>query len=467
MKEPKIPIHIEQFAPERVYDSVLNSTMKSGLLPLKDRRIINLIKSAKEKPADYFIVPEGQKMVEDVSQCAYQRLDDFFELCCREDNRNETAYSSYRKYMGIANEAVHSLIEELARDQKSRFTPKNTIDFIPEPGDVVKLLSMKKGEIDEVYRFEVARQVLLALTAAQLETQTYELSKRLNDVQLLVDTKIFNHGQPLASGKDVRITYLADPITNEVVFASSAQANPPLEDAKKYVVKSTPISMRNIPGDIGQVHTDPRFKADGTALNKVVREALRNQLEGKDGTITAKSISDAAGMRFIVANEFSTNGKNVLSLIELFKETLHKQYGESVSFVEQENNKGKKYQSEQFKTRKLYVKFTDGITLEVMFLGIGDYLNNENRIGNINPMTSLFDGQAHTLYSANRDSKLMEIYFPKALYGIYDEQEMLSQAHLRIAQELLQRDRQTAATRRNVSSFYEQILASYPPSYFT
>lgn len=438
MKEAAVPINVQQFHPDTIYPSVWNATIKSGMIPLRDRGLLRLIDTACTQPASYFIEPEGQQMVEDVNQYAYQRLENFLGLCCREDNRNETAYSAYHSYMQIANQAVYALIDELAPDQKSRFAPKNAIDFIPEPGEVVKLLSMQKGEIDETFRFEVARQVLLALTAAQLETQTYELRKKLSDVQLLVDTKIFNHGQPLGSGTDTTVNYFTNTDTNEVVSVSTvSNGNVPPQELVK---KSTPIGMRIIPGEIGLVHTDPRFKPDGSAVNKSLREALGEHLKGNDGVINAKHLTDAAGMRFIVANEFSSDGKNVTSLIKLFKDVLTKQYGADVCFQEQENNKGKINQSNKFKARKLYVKFSDGIILEVMFLGIGDHLNNENRIGEFNPQTNLYDGQAHILYSANRDSQLLPLYLPKKVYGEYNEKELLIKTHQRISRELLERD---------------------------
>lgn len=439
MKDSIQPITIQQFEPNTIVDSVGKATLKSGILPLRDRRVMNLIRSAQTQPPEYFIKPEGQKMVEDVSQLAYQRLNDFLGFCCREDNRSETAYSAYNNYMRIANEAVHGLIGELAPDQRSRFSPKNPIDFIPEPGEIIKLLSMPEKEIDNTFRFEIARQVLLGLTAAKLEAQTYDLRKKLNEVQLLVDTKIFNHGQPLGRGTITTIDYFTRPETNEVVSVSSVPSSnmPPQELVKK----TTTIGMRTIPGEIGLVHTDPRFKPDGSAVNKSLREALSEKAKGNDGTINANTLTDAAGMRFIVANEFSSDGKNVTALMNLFRETLQEHYGDAVSFEEQQNNKGKPNQSDKFRARKLYIKFSDGITLEVMFVGIGDHLNNENRVGRPHPQTGLYDGQAHPLYSVNRNSNLLPLYLPKEIYGEYSEKDLLTQAHQRIARELLERDR--------------------------
>lgn len=313
----------------------------------------------------------------------------------------------------------------------------------PLPKSPVELLSQLNSPdmVNDRTKYALRRLVGIALVTAQMEAASQGAKDVIDNMQALLISRL------AFSGLEDKIVYsLHDNRTNSVVWttgsgkertkdASKKLSNPHL---KKHECQTWQLD------DVGLVSIKRRIKPN-PAL-KALREAIGRSKDGGDDSLQPLTdVKDAVGLEFVIHNAFSSKDETVTSLRGQVKEILKEGFELTDANFEVKKRNNASYQSVKFETQRDMVTLPElNVKIELMYHGMGDYLNNIYEIVDIDPKNHNTIGRAHELMEVKRDVAVLEELFPDKIYGGIPWDAIRERSYDRIIEKLQTEKRVTA-----------------------
>ncbi|MDE2589381.1 MAG: hypothetical protein KGL95_06925 [Patescibacteria group bacterium] len=422
----EIPISLQLYEPQASTQTLRDLAVASGLVNTRRHFLLmpHLARDAQREHPAYFLEGRGAKRIEKANRAIYTEIGKLIGSE-RRDKESEGRNAWYSAAT-LANNVISDLINAYAKNDANTFGLISETATIQQPGEIMQLVLSE--DTDPRLKFELSRQVGIALASMQIERQSQQVRHRVNQIQRVLDVELFNGTHKVGEGKTYQVHTLNDPNTNEILKAQVIDPETGVVRAehasRDYIPNQTSkpmryeMRMREIDG-FGLVLTNPRVKDEREAAKKAVVRTLGEE----NGRIdAAKTVRDQGGLMFVVADEFYNNGEKVTVLMERFKEVMKKRFGLSdKAFVVRNHQRKNNIYTSGNNFRRMDIIFPDlGHPIEVIFTGLGDQLNRDNKIGQIDPDTGIPDGPAHTIYEARRNLAMFRLSFPPEVYGNYD-----------------------------------------------
>jgi len=409
-RRPITKLDLDVFNPKTGQDQVTAAAAKNGLLP-DTLSVHALAEASRAKPPEYFLSERGERLQNKVNEDVYQAMERIYDL-----KGKENPETFWQRQWAIGKKQVETLVHGLMPDAKNRFGFLEPVKS-PTPAEVIQLLA--SPDTDPRTRFELTRQVGLALISAELEARSHKVERHLKKVSGWLAIDLFNQ----CADEDKIVLAMHDNTTNEAVWISTVpQGRGDPENAPNTHLKIHHQRMRFAGPDIQWVLMDTRKKEEG--VNKTVRKALLRKAQGETDTLAPLiDVPDMMGMQFVVENEKHYTGENVQKLKSRVIEILKKHFKLSDDkFQDKPNTNGDRFKSGKFQGDRVMVTFPGiDMPLELMFHGQGDVLHNDYELGDqTDPKTGKPNGAAHAIMEAERGFAVLMHLFPEAVYGKTD-----------------------------------------------
>ncbi len=341
-----------------------------------------------------------------INEYVFSQISETFDLPPRSDPQ-EFYVQQQKQARGVIG-YVGNLLPEAAKDLEL----KDEIAYYSDrPSDVFELLSKPPDKIDPALAYELQRHLLLAHISGFINARTLNgrLTTSLAKIQKHFNQSLYEGLE--GAGERFILGSIHDDVTNEVVDFPGENKRVP----STAHLKQVPFTVRRISG-IGLVATSPRKKDDENAVIKALSEACDN-----GGIIDIKSIQDGMGMMYVLMNNNMPEEQQDEQLEYLVSRVVGELQSSPLKIKEtrrEDHVDANRGQSPDIKFKRLIVDFEGEFVppLEMMFYNAKDYLNSRLEVGQRDPKTGLFMGQAYELYRLRRIYPVLSILFPSAIY---------------------------------------------------
>lgn len=401
--EKIVPVSLEMFIPEAGKRSTRTNRQLAHLMgDYFGRGRLHLYKGIRSGGA---LTLTGDTAIE-INEYVFRQISETFNLPPRSDPQ-EFYMQQQKQARGVVG-YVCQLLPEAAKDLEL----KDEIAYYSDrPSDVFELLSKPPDKIDSTLAYELQRHLLLAHISGFVNARTLNgrLTTSLAMIQKHFNQRLYEGLE--GAGERFILESIHDDETNKVVdFPSGNKRIPPTAH-----LKQVPFTVRRIRG-IGLVATSPRKKDDENAVVKALSEACDN-----GGVIDINSIQDGMGMMYVLMN----NNLSEKQQDEQLEYLVGRVVGElqssplRIKKIRREDHvDADRGQSPDIQFKRLIIDFEGESTppLEMIFYNVKDYLNSRLEVGERNPETGLFMGQAYDLYALRRMYPVLPVLFPSEIY---------------------------------------------------
>lgn len=324
----------------------------------------------------------------------------------------------YRRQLKQANKIVSYLINELSLPEDMVALRNEVTLYSDSPA-----LRLKKiadiGGVDKTLRYEIARQMFLALAVAPLDARAVEdkLATRLTNLQDFLDDKLFVG----KTGETIRRDVYAEH-NNKTNAVNRYDIGYPIKNEMGSHIKKHGLKVRNTTTGL-EVLTQARHKGETIALIKALEKAL-----DRGGEVDVLgSVQDSIGIQLTIMGDDKDRNRFIEHFDSLIK--TYDQYesteDDSLPDADRGQNNG------VFKARKKYYLKGLSVPVEVMFFSLPEYLDYSYEVGDG------YNGRAHRLYELRRTIRAASRLFPKEIYGKdFNIDSMVRERMLMVSDEL-------------------------------
>lgn len=345
----------------------------------------------------------------------------------------DSPHSFYEQQRGVAN-GVMAYVPETAFPRRYRERIKNELQVLYDtPSERLKMLA--DPTVDDKLKFEAVRQMVLAHASALLNARS--LNGTLNRRVGLLHQHI---GEQIYSGKrgrtyERRFASYHDPDTNTVLGVGEVSdvASSPV------VTKQHSREARHITG-LGFVYTNMRLKNEAVATVKSLYKA-----PDAGGFVNPDAVQDSAGIMYTALGDRPMVDKLVDRVAQAVEA-----YPDTVNVVEDHQTGNDHGQNNGVEFQRLQVHLKDTpVPIELMFYALPDYLNSVYEVGERDPQTGHYTGQAHDLFAIRRVARVLPFLYPKYIYKKLDYGAAVRERMEEVAQDLREDSTVKAPSRRN------------------
>jgi hypothetical protein len=304
----------------------------------------------------------------------------------------------YRRQLKRANKVINHLMDELDLPVNQYGLKNETALYSDNPSERLILIADVKG-VKQDLRFEVARQMLLALAIAPLDIRASEdkLATNLSGLQFFLNENLYLG--KIGETSSVSIFSEHDNVTNTVI---NYHFNP-FANSNTSHIKETVFNVRDTFFG-SKVLTQIRHKGENESLIKAIERSFHN---GKPIDIL-ESVKDSVGMQFVVMGDKTERDR----FINNFEKLIVNKYN-NLSIIEPNNtpDNDRGQNKSIFERRSLLRLKGLSVPIEIIYYSLEEYLNSTYEVGSDN------QGRAHVLYELRRLAHTAGHLFPKEIYG--------------------------------------------------
>ena len=275
---------------------------------------------------------------------------------------------------------------------------------------------------DSTVRFEALRRLVLLDFALKINSDSQGAGK-LNEsfIHTVNDAELFHTSDDVKIGGAVlkKVLSVHDDNTNECFDFIIEPGGNGIDCPEGCVLKETNMKFRQYgaAGNLHDVFVHSRVKSPTGMMSKMLREVL---IKGKSKL--SFKMTDHVGNRYVVKND-----NDIHKFVRHFQSKLSK-FGFVVDPVEIkdtvneegfEGNSGGS--SSKLKLFKFYLPYM-GSEIEIQIMGLKSYFNYESEVG-----TEEDPGQAHSLYSLDRQFEVNQALFPASIYFEGENEEFVAE----------------------------------------
>ncbi len=319
----------------------------------------------------------------------------------------EPELSFYRRQMTRANKVIYYLIKELGLPL-DQYSLRNEADVIPDsPSSRLMLVGDFNG-VDKTLRFEIMRQMLLALAIAPLDIRAEEeqLETNLSRMNEFLSENVYIG--PIGKTGRVDVYSQHDGMTNTVLRYSLDKEGNDFGHDRKVRSKKTPVRVRDTVFK-ERVLTNIRHKGEAESLLKSIQKALAEEKP----IDVLESVQDSVGMQFVIMGDKRERDEFIVN----FESALASNYNDFSSIQKDDIPDSRRGQNPAaFEKRSLLRLKTLSIPIEIMYLSIEEYLNYIYETGLLQDGIE-YDGRAHALYELRRLNNTVPHLIPPEIYG--------------------------------------------------
>ena len=303
----------------------------------------------------------------------------------------------YRRQLKRGNKLISYFLEKLDLPA-GKYSLRNEVDLYPDkPSQRLMLLGDING-VGKTVRFEVARQLLLAMAIAPLDIRAseYKLETNLADLQYFLDKNLYLG--KIGETAEISVFFEHENSTNTV---KRYEVENSFQTEKGTHLKQTSFEVRNV--FFGpQVLTGIRHKGENESAVKAIERSFH---EDKPIDVL-ESVQDSSGMQFAVVGDKSGRDK----FIDSFEKLIASQYKNFKAFEPDNKTNNDRGQNQPFERRSKLHLHNVPTPIEIIYYSLGEHLNSIYEVGKDN------DGRAHELYELRRLGHAAEHLFPPEIY---------------------------------------------------
>lgn len=403
--ENRSQLRLRDLLPPQDGEDVTERLERMKIMPVGTEAYAKVVGLAKTQPKEYWITDEAKKMLSDLNGEIYTQIEQHYNV------HDGKLY--FKSRMAEVQKMIRDIIERRLSDAENTLSPINEETFAVGPAHLIQM-SVSPHSFDKL-QAECLRSLVLLELSSEIEHRARGVDEVVRDLQMHLDTGIFNHGQKVGEGKEDVMYGFFDNKTNTPVWLSDISE--PLtsqtysEVAARAHLKKIITTMRDA-GEFGEVLTNPRNKA--SASEKAIRKAdTRKKLVGDD-FLEPSELTDLVGIMLVSkrgkSRELIEHVRQVLiDNMRFREEDIKTRNKDGTSNVTPEKSEDVRYERLDATLPPHLRPWEGSAPIEIMAFNMDDYIRYSFETGT---EEDNYHGQAHDLYEVNRDSKVITHLFP-------------------------------------------------------